>query len=369
MLEERIWYPESKVYHDGSHYIAIPHTKNPHRKRPKPQEQVFVIREDAGAEKVAPHLPTLEIMDDDEEMALDCPFEEEIEAYYKHLNTKQETPVNAYTGRVKVERGHKPKAKRVTRGSEFNRLYEETKTMKKKEQKAYLIKNLRRLFKSDSQTESYVRKKLEDRHRAVITRRIRFKRKAYMNNFNYFVTFTYDDKKHTEETFQKKLKKTLQNFHTRHGWRYMGVWERAPKTGRLHFHGLIYVPDGAMIGELEEKKSYSTTAHKIQKTHENTYFQEHFGRNDFEPIEKDTIDYSNEVGYILKYLEKTGERIMYSRGLPMYVITDIHESDVVVRTGIEDRKLVLFDDFKCFDEGEYVGKMSDETKAKLRKAN
>ena len=32
-----------------------------------------------------------------------------------------------------------------------------------------------------------------------------FVRKAYLNRFNYFATFTYDDRKHTEESFRKKL--------------------------------------------------------------------------------------------------------------------------------------------------------------------
>ena len=37
---------ESKVYFDGSHYIAIPHTTKPKRKRPKPvEEEITIIQE------------------------------------------------------------------------------------------------------------------------------------------------------------------------------------------------------------------------------------------------------------------------------------------------------------------------------------
>ena len=75
------------------------------------------------------------------------------------------------------------------------------------------------------------------------------------------------------------------------------------------------------------------------------------------------------IDYILKYIEKTGEKIVYSRGLPMYVMSDIEDKDVITRTGMEEKKLVLFDDFGCWDEGVYVGVNSEETRAQLRKSN
>ena len=35
-------YPKTKVYSDGRHYIAIPHTENPYRrKRVKPKDKNF----------------------------------------------------------------------------------------------------------------------------------------------------------------------------------------------------------------------------------------------------------------------------------------------------------------------------------------
>ena len=90
MEEERKepdWFPNAKVYHNGGHYIGIPHTENKRKIRPKPKEKVFVVAEESerktgeGAVKSAPILPTLEIVDDDEYP--DCPFEKEIEEYYK----------------------------------------------------------------------------------------------------------------------------------------------------------------------------------------------------------------------------------------------------------------------------------------------
>lgn len=95
----------------------------------------------------------------------------------------------------------------------------------------------------------------------------------------------------------------------------MGVFERAPETGRLHFHALLYVPDGEMIGTITEKQDYSTKQHKMQTTHENDFFAERFGRNDFAELSAGELQHGNTIGYILKYIGKTGEKITYSRGI------------------------------------------------------
>ena len=71
----------------------------------------------------------------------------------------------------------------------------------------------------------------------------------------------------------------------------------------------------------------------------------------------------------MKYIEKSGERIVYSKGLSQYFISDIMDEDVVCTIGQEDRKLLLFDDFKCFDEGTFMGTVSPETIKEMRKAN
>jgi len=71
----------------------------------------------------------------------------------------------------------------------------------------------------------------------------------------------------------------------------------------------------------------------------------------------------------MKYIEKTGERIVYSKGLPQYFISDILEEDIVCTIGQEDRKLLLFDDFTCMDDGEIIGKVSADVIRKLRKCN
>ena len=75
------------------------------------------------------------------------------------------------------------------------------------------------------------------------------------------------------------------------------------------------------------------------------------------------------IKYLLKYIEKTGGKIVYSKGLYQYFISDIMDEDVLCRTGQEDKKLLLFDNFNCWDEGVYVGRVSPEVIAQLRKSN
>lgn len=45
------------------------------------------------------------------------------------------------------------------------------------------------------------------------------------------------------------------------------------------------------------------------------------------------------------------------------------EEDVVCPFGVEDQKLLLYDDFSCWDEGEYKGKASKEAIANMPKSN
>lgn len=128
----------------------------------------------------------------------------------------------------------------------------------------YIRSGLSSLFTEEEIAEADVAERIKRKLNNLHHRIKRFRRKAYLNKWNYFVTFTYDNEKHDEDTFKRKLRRCLSNLHTRRGWRYMGVFERAPETGRLHFHGLLYVPDGEMLGKLAEKTDYSTAQEKCK---------------------------------------------------------------------------------------------------------
>lgn len=98
------------------------------------------------------------------------------------------------------------------------------------------------------------------------------------------------------------------------------------------------------------------------------YFKERFGRKDFEAIE-DQTGLHKAMRYIMKYIEKSGERIVYSKGLPQFIISDIMDDDVICPIGMEDQKLLLFDDFLCWDEGCLIGPVSPEVIRQLRTVN
>ena len=193
-------------------------------------------------------------------------------------------------------------------------------------------------------------------------------RKANLADFSYFVTFTYDSALHTEETFRKKLKNALALFSHRKGWKYIGVWERSPEKKQLHFHGLFYIPEGTLPGEMKEVSEYSFSEHKRKITHENSYFRERFGRNDFDDMVTEFM-LDGAITYILKYIGKSGEKIVYSRGLPQFFISDIMDEDVVCTMGEEEQKLLLFDRFTCWDEGYYIGEVGKEVIAQMPKCN
>lgn len=172
----------------------------------------------------------------------------------------------------------------------------------------------------------------------------RFERKLYLNKWNYFCTFTYDDKKHDEESFRHTLKRCLSNLASRRKWRYMGVWERGKKTERLHFHCILYVPDGEMVGEIKKKKDYSLRKKQIQETYINDFFLKRFGRNDFEPISDTDIKFGNVLEYLSKYISKDNERLVYSRGIPEEIVAYIDERDIASEYEDFVLKMVLYDD-------------------------
>lgn len=211
--------------------------------------------------------------------------------------------------------------------------------------RAFLLDNLCSFFNDNILLERYVDEHIKKKLNNLHSRKKRFRRKAYLNCWTHFVTVTYRDGTHTEETFRIKLRKCLMNLHTRRGWRYMGVFERGEENGRLHFHCLLYVPRGEMVGKITERKDYSTKQGKMQITHINSFFERKFGKNDFNEIDRETLCHDGRgVEYILKYLEKSGERITYSRGIPSALYAEIDRSDIIMKIQDFVTKYILSDD-------------------------
>ncbi len=335
---------ETKVYFDGSHYIAIPHTERPAKKRPIKIEEVIIVSDSEETQDSV----------------------ENTEPFVLHEENSATEELENVENNTKIGDPKPKRLRKMTKKELFNELYTKYIDSRKSERKKLIIQDMLPYFESRKYCEEFVNNNFERKQRNLICRRIRMVRKAKLVNFNYFCTFTYDDKLHTEETFKKKLKTCFRHLCERKHWKYMGVWERAPKTKRLHFHGLFLIPE--MIGELAPHEDYSFSAHRRTKTMQNTFFNKKFGRSDFEEI-KNTVELHKELSYIMKYLEKTEEKIVYSKGLYQYFISDIMDEDIVCTIGQEDKKLLLFDDFNCWDEGCLMGRVSPEVIAQMRKCN
>ena len=342
-------YPKCKIYSDRSHYIAIPHTERPYKPRRKVQEEEIVVEEREEQEKQENVAPQADF--DTEEQAYEEQVLEGVGNEMPHTSMKITTT-----------------ARRITRKQLFEQLYAEGTGLKKRVLRSMLVKGMKPYFPSEQAVREYVDRNLRRKQRNLVARRIRMSRKANLQTFNYFVTLTYNSAIHTEESFKRKLRTTLSHFADRKGWRYIGVWERSPEKKRLHFHGVFHIPDGTLSGEMEEVNSYSFATHQRQITMQNSFFLKRFGRNDFEKI-TDENRIGDALSYLMKYIEKSGEKIVYSRGLPQFFISDVMDEDVACMMGEEQEKLVLHDDFGCWVDGEYMGKVSKETIAKMPKAN
>lgn len=336
-------FQNAKVYFDGSHYIAIPHTTRKVKKRPKPiEDKITVIQE----------------VDISAETDVSSVLKESDEFLVEEKQTVVEEKIETSIQKTYV----------MTKKELFNELYDKYIDLTKKERKKKIYEEMLPYFEKAEYCEIFVNANFERKLRNLICRRVRMCRKANLAGFNYFCTFTYDDKLHSENSFKKKLKICFRNLCYRKNWKYMGVWERAPKTNRLHFHGLFNIPEGTMSGEIEEHADYNLKSKRITTTFQNTFFNKKFGRSDFVPIDtKD--DLMEELSYIMKYIEKTQEPIVYSKNLPQYFLSDILDRDVVSTIGQEDKKLLLFDDFLCINEGEIMGSVSPQVIELMEKCN
>lgn len=279
------------------------------------------------------------------------------------------TPKENFPRGHKRRRSSRPMSdKEAEQKEQFETAYKESQKLPRKERKEFVQKAMEEAIPDKEQLKDYVNRNSERMKMNAICRKVRLSKKAYLQEWSFFCTFTYSDLKHTEESFRKSLRNTLKHLVNRRGWKHIGVWERGGDTNRLHFHGLFYIPPNGMIGEIVETKDYSTKVGRMQTAHQNTYFLERYGRNDFEPIGS-PMEVKRSLGYLMKYIEKSGEKLIYGGKLPAYFESDVLDEDVLCPFGIDDRKAILADDFLCMVDGEVIGKVSSEVIAKMPKVN
>ena len=183
-------YGETKVYFDGSHYIAIPHTTRPNLRRTKtPEETKTIVESEEGVEILKVDAPSFSQNNDIE----NC---DEITAKIDKNDEKT----------VKIAEKNEKIIKKVSKKEIFEQLYKKYIDLKKNERKKKILEEMRVYFEDDDSCFRFVMNNFERKQRNLICRRIRMIRKANLANFNYFCTFTYDESKHTEESFKKKLR-------------------------------------------------------------------------------------------------------------------------------------------------------------------
>ena len=129
-------YGETKVYFDGSHYIAIPHTVRPTKRRSKPIEEEITIVQDEEAKESS--------MDENLE-ELSSSIEENIDK-------------NAEKSEKNVENNEKTtqKAFKVTHKKLFEILYKKYIDLKRNERKKKIIQEMKPYFKDKEASEAFV---------------------------------------------------------------------------------------------------------------------------------------------------------------------------------------------------------------------
>lgn len=251
-------YQKCKIYNDGSHFIAIPHTTRPAvPKRYHPEEEIEVID----------HMPQQQQLNTDK-----CNAEMALTALNDINEVDSGECSEATVSPPADEISKSTTTRKITRRQLFDELYEECKNLKKRGREKYIYDRMKQYFANAEAAKQYVDGQFDRLKRNAIAKRVRLVRKVNLQTFNYFCTFTYDGKKHTEESFRKKLSDTFKKMCYRRKWKYVGVWERSPDKKRLHFHGLFYIPPDAMVGEIVEVKDYSPVKEKVQTTYQSCLY-------------------------------------------------------------------------------------------------
>ncbi len=250
----------------------------------------------------------------------------------------------------------------------FDELHDKYSDLKPHKRKRAIYDAMLPLFKNAEEAKLFVDEHWRRKGRNYYTRKQRFKYKAYNQEYSFFFTITYDDKKHTEESFENSLKLAFSNLHKRHGCLFQGVWERGEENGRLHFHGLIADKNRKILDGLELTRDYNPKTGKVKEYLQSKYFADKFGRNEFSEIIPQMYD--SAIKYITKYLSKQGVKPYYSKGLYSFIESDINGEDVICLMSEDtsrDIRLLLARGFNIWQDGELIGKASPETMAQAKK--
>ena len=84
-----------------------------------------------------------------------------------------------------------------------------------------------------------------------------------------------------------------------------------------------------MIGELVRKRQHSKKRNGMYTRYGNTFFDEAFGMSDFQEVNPILLKRGGTSRYLVKYITKSGEKALYSRGTPAEICKELSENDIV----------------------------------------
>ena len=120
------------------------------------------------------------------------------------------TPKENFPRGKKRRRSSRPTSEQETeRKEQFETAYKESQKLPKKERKEYVKKAMEEAIPDKEQRQVFVERNSERKKINAIRRKVRLSKKANLQTWNFFCTFTYSDEKHTEESFRKSLRNTL----------------------------------------------------------------------------------------------------------------------------------------------------------------
>lgn len=201
---------------------------------------------------------------------------------------------------------------------------------------------------TDNMIYDYVDMRDNSARSAVYSRIKRFGRKALLNRdkFNYFVTFTRDDKCFDDESlWQSTLVRRFSNLADRYDIKFMGCFERGSCTNRLHFHALVSVPDISVLGDFSSVRRKSDSDGLWHVVNENVDFRKKFGENEWDNIQGASVEEFHRVfSYVFKYVTKMPVKFYYSRYLPSEVFRFVDFDNVYFSGEDSVEKFYLNDD-------------------------
>lgn len=192
-------YQKCKIYNDGSHFIAIPHTTRPAvPKRYHPEEVIEVIDD-------MPQQPQLNTDKCNAETALTALNDINEVDSEEHSEENESPPTDEISTPATT--------RKITRRQLFDKLYEECKNLKKREREKYIYERMKQYFANAEAAKQYVDGQFDRLKRNAIAKRVRLVRKVNLQTFNYFalspMTERNTPKNHSERNFPIRSKNVL----------------------------------------------------------------------------------------------------------------------------------------------------------------